>query len=125
LRRPEQLVISGFVVLVVGFFILALSTAGSGEGFVFVFPFFFFGSVDALVGLALVVVFLTVFLVSARTSCRGSLAEHEQVGTYETQRYVRLTDVCTFCEEAVPENATFCPSCGSPVPQRSARKDYL
>ena len=125
MKRPELLIIIGFVVLVVGFSILALSIVGSGEGFVFVFPFFFFGSVDAFVVLAVLVVFLAVFLISVRASCRSSLTEHEQVGTYETQRYVRLTDVCAFCEEAVPENATFCPSCGSPVPQKSARKDYL
>jgi uncharacterized membrane protein YccC len=115
----------GFMVLVIGFFIVAISTAGSGEGFVFVFPFFFFGGVDALLGLAVVVVFLVVFFLSVRTSFHRSLRESEQVGTYETQRYVRLNDVCAFCEEAVPENATFCPSCGNPVQQRSARKDYL
>jgi hypothetical protein len=92
---------------------------------VFVLPFFFFGSVDAIVGLAVLVVFLTVFLISARVSCRSSLTEHEQIGTYETQRYVRLTGICAFCEESVPENATFCPSCGSPVPQRSEGQDYL
>ncbi len=104
---------------------VALSTVGSGEGFVFVFPFFFFGNVDAFLGLAVIVVFLTAFLISIRASCVNSAFEREQLGTYETQRYVRLTGVCAFCEEAVPENATFCPSCGSPVPQRSARKDYL
>ena len=125
MRRPELLIIVGFVVLLAGFFILAMSAVCSGEEFVFVFPFFFFGSVDAILGLAVLVVFLAVFLISVRASCRSSLTEHEQVGTYETQRYVRLTDVCAFCEEAVPENATFCPSCGSPVPQNSARKDYL
>ncbi|MHA2600651.1 MAG: zinc-ribbon domain-containing protein [Candidatus Thorarchaeota archaeon SMTZ1-83] len=125
MRKPEILIIIGFVVLVIGFFILAFGTVGPGEGFVFVFPFFFFGNVDALVGLALFVVFLVVFLLSIRTSSFGSMPPHQQVGTYETERYVRLTDICAFCEEAIPENATFCPSCGSPVPQRSARKDYL
>ncbi|MFX0045608.1 MAG: hypothetical protein ACFE8Z_07145, partial [Candidatus Hermodarchaeota archaeon] len=102
MRRPEQLILIGFVVIVVGFLILGLGTVGSGEGFVFVFPFFFFGSVDAFVGLAVLVVFLAVFLISIRASCRSPLTDYDQVRTYETQRYVRLTDICAFCEEAVP-----------------------
>ncbi|MFQ5832313.1 MAG: zinc ribbon domain-containing protein [Candidatus Thorarchaeota archaeon] len=123
MRRGEQLVIAGFITVFIGLVILAFSSVSPGEGFFFVFPFFFFAGSNAAIGLLLVGAIFVLIFYFIRTLQVSTTTEAQWNTRQDRPSYVRLTKVCDFCGEPVPEGASFCPSCGSPA-QRESTSDY-
>ncbi len=123
MRRGEQLVIAGFITIFIGLAILAFSSVSPGDGFFFVFPFFFFSGSNAAIGLLIVGAMFVVILYLMRTLQASTMTEARRNAPQDRPKYVKLTKVCDFCGEPVPEGASFCPSCGSPS-QRESTRDY-
>lgn len=113
MSRGPLIVILGFAVLVVGLFLLAIPGLGSGSTFVFVFPFFF-GSTSPLmammIGLAVFLLMVSVVVLMIRQVWNPPLLRGGK-----DHVFVPVTGDCPVCGSSLPENASFCPHCGSPI----------
>ncbi|MFX1483428.1 MAG: zinc ribbon domain-containing protein [Promethearchaeota archaeon] len=108
--RGLMLVFLGFIVLGMGMAVLA----SSGQGTFFIFPFFFFGESGLITSLGLIgLLFLMVFFFWANSR----YPEDVRFSKYHepSRSYLRVGSQCKICGSPVPENAEFCPSCGSKV----------
>jgi uncharacterized membrane protein len=112
LKRPELVIILGFIFVTLGITILSLSGSNYEEGFVFVFPFFFFGNVDSMVMLPIIgLMFLITISFILMFSNWMNLNRHATISN-EIPTYVRYDSMCAFCGEQMPKTAKFCPACG-------------
>jgi len=120
LRGPVALVLVGFAVIGVGFLLLASSSADLGRGFVFVFPFFFFGNMGPswAIGFAFLFLFLMTLLLTMAASRRMTDWETSIPPTTE-RLYMPMVGRCPVCGGPLPESASFCPRCGSPIDFKS------
>jgi len=114
------LVLIGFVVIAAGFLLLATSNADHVGGFVFVFPFFFFGNMGPMwiLGFAFLFLFFMTLILTMAASRR--MADWQTSAPSATERlYMPKVGRCTVCGAPLPESASFCPRCGSPVDTES------
>lgn len=106
------MIMIGFIVLTLGIIVLTLAGSDFEGGFVFIFPFFFFGNIGSLsiipiigLGLFLVVAFILFYSNWIRFSNPDVISE-------EMETYIKYDAYCTFCGEAMPKTARYCPTCG-------------
>jgi len=112
LKRPELVIVLGFILISLGVMVLVVSGSSFEGGFVFVFPFFFFGNIDSLsivsiVGFAFFIVVLFILMFDNWFNFKHPDAISEGMKTY-----IRYDTICTFCGEAMPKTARYCPTCG-------------
>lgn len=122
MSRAQTLVILGSAVIIVGLFLLAGPTLGEGNGFIIVFPFFF-GSISPTIALAVgLAFFIAVFLVMRMTVSRvWNLPPQGD----SSRSFVPIMGHCSVCGDPLPQNALFCPHCGSPTQTESKKKSLL
>jgi hypothetical protein len=92
-----------------------LSSSTVDAGFFFIFPFFLIGGgfepFTIIILAAIALGFLIIFLFPLGLLSRRWKYDDQ----YGVPAYVRITSVCEHCSTPIPENSTFCSSCGSPV----------
>lgn len=108
--RELLLLVVGFVMLGFG----ALLVTNSISGGIFVFPFFFFGD-PALV--PIMVIFSLVIIVVFFWWANSNYPEDARFSKYQEPRVgvLKIGSMCQVCGNPLPENASFCSSCGSDV----------
>lgn len=113
-----MLVIVGFIALGLGLVILA----SSGQGTFYIFPFFVFSGSGLLASLGLIgLLFLIMFFFWAN----NRYPEDARFAKYQipSRSYLRVGSQCQVCGSPIPENAAFCPSCGSQVESNFSDND--
>ncbi|MFX0108648.1 MAG: zinc ribbon domain-containing protein [Candidatus Hodarchaeota archaeon] len=113
MRKSDQLICIGLVVLVSGLAILAGLLLNQTNFTFFVFPFFFFGNVDLPILILINAVFIGIFLIFLRMLARDGLWNEMNLPYEKTPVFLRVKGICDYCGEPIPEKASFCPSCGS------------
>ncbi|MFW9787639.1 MAG: zinc ribbon domain-containing protein [Candidatus Thorarchaeota archaeon] len=102
------------VIITIGFIILGLGVAllNRGDGtFFFVFPFFFVGDLAPILAvISLFVMMMCFWWVNKRWIEDARFAQPQGRPTY-----LRVSSICQFCGNPIPENAAFCSACGNPV----------
>ncbi|MGY5865243.1 MAG: zinc ribbon domain-containing protein [Candidatus Thorarchaeota archaeon] len=109
--RELLLLVVGIVMLGLG----ALLVTNSGSGGVFVFPFFFFFGDPALA--PIMVIFSLVIIVIFFWWANSNYPEDQRFSKYQEPRVgvLKIGSMCQVCGNPLPENASFCSSCGSSV----------
>ncbi|MFW9793724.1 MAG: zinc ribbon domain-containing protein [Candidatus Thorarchaeota archaeon] len=112
--REFWLVIIGFIMLGLGVALLARS--GTGFSF-FVFPFFFIG--DSGLFIPLVIVSSLMVMILFFWWVNSQFPEDARFLKYQEPQegVLKIVSQCQFCGSPLPENASFCSSCGSQVEQ--------
>jgi hypothetical protein len=96
------------VLAFIGFLVIAFTSSTTEAGFVFVFPFFFIGDVSGPFIVPILVSILLMFMIFFFWLLRA--------GSYkEIEKYVKITSLCEYCSNPIPDGSAFCPSCGSPL----------
>jgi hypothetical protein len=104
------LVTIGFIILGIG---IALLNLGEGGTF-FIFPFFFAGELAPVLMISTLFIMMMCFW-WVNKSWVDDARFHQ---TYESRPvYLRVGASCQFCGSPLPENATYCSSCGNSVEQ--------
>jgi hypothetical protein len=113
MSKPQSLVVLGAAVIVVGLLLLINSSLSDTSGFVFIFPFFF-GSMNPLQALAIGFAFFFIMFLMMRSMLTKAdgMAPHQDASS---RLFVPITGRCPMCGRPLPENASFCPHCGSPM----------
>lgn len=108
----------GFILVMLGIIIIALSSSGFEGGFVFVFPFFFIGNIDSLgiIPILGIMVIMAVFFFLMITNWMRFMHPEKLIGREET--YIRYDATCIFCGENMPNTARYCPACGQDQQQQ-------
>jgi hypothetical protein len=108
--RELLLLVVGFVMLSLG----ALLVTNSGSGGVFVFPFFFFGDPSLA---PIIMIFSLVIIAIFFWWANNQYPEDARFSKYQEPRMgvLKIGSMCQVCGNPLPENASFCPSCGSSV----------
>ncbi|MHA2078052.1 MAG: zinc ribbon domain-containing protein [Candidatus Thorarchaeota archaeon] len=106
--RELLLLVVGFIMLGLG----ALLVTNSGSGGIFVFPFFFFGDLALA---PIMVIFSLVIIVVFFWWANSNYPEDARFSKYEEPRMgvLKIGSMCQVCGNPLPENASFCSSCGS------------
>jgi len=113
MSRGQVLVMFGFVVIIVGLSLLVGFNLSGGDAFFFVFPFFY-GSASPIIVMALGMTFMAVMILMMMLMVgRSRNLPRSQGGAGPT--FVPIAGQCTVCGSPLPQNATFCPHCGSPT----------
>jgi hypothetical protein len=120
LRGSERLIFLGVLIAIIGFFIIAISGSSTEAGFFFIFPFFiigdFSGPLMIIIAASITVMFLLFFFLPLRNLTH----ELEDSRLNEVPKYVRIASQCEYCSRPIPEESTFCPSCGNPLRECSS-----
>lgn len=108
--RELLLLVLGFVMVGLGVTLLTIF----GEGGFFVFPFFFVGDprlapLMVIFGLAIMILFFW--------WANNQYPEDARFAKFQSPKegVMKIDSLCKFCDSPMPENATFCSSCGSKV----------
>ncbi|MBN2228781.1 MAG: zinc ribbon domain-containing protein [Candidatus Thorarchaeota archaeon] len=107
MKGSQNTLILGFLLVISGAFIIAVTSSTEG-GLFYIFPFFFFSASEPS-GLLFILLFTVLFVSFALyplISC--SRSRNEQV------LYSRR---CDYCFEAIPDDSSFCPYCGEIILQ--------
>ena len=123
LRRPQQLIIYGVILVIVGSLLLAFGN-GVGGGFVFVFPFFFAAgsaTFPLILGMGIFVVMSILILV---LWLRPFLMHLEERGTIILEEKPSSSRICSVCGERAISKANFCSICGNQMSSSDHNDEY-
>jgi hypothetical protein len=109
-NRDLYTITIGFIILGLGITLLNL---GEGSTF-FIFPFFFAGNLAPVFLISCLFIMMMCFW-----WVNKNWVEDARFNQSHEQRpaYLRVGASCQFCRNPLPENATYCSSCGNPVDQ--------
>jgi hypothetical protein len=103
--------------ITIGFIILGLGVAlldRGGGGTFFIFPFFFTGDLAPFLMISTLFIIMMFFW----WVNKNWMEDSRFVQSQESRPvYLRVGASCQFCGNPLPENATFCSSCGNSVEQ--------
>ncbi len=105
-----MIIILGFIMLGMGVVLLS----DSGQGVFFVFPFFFFGDAGFV---PFAIIFSLMVLLLFFWWANYQYPEDARFKRYQSprQEFLKVGSQCQFCGSPMPENASFCSSCGNQV----------
>ncbi|MHA2082668.1 MAG: zinc ribbon domain-containing protein [Candidatus Thorarchaeota archaeon] len=126
MKRPETLIFVGFIIVALGIIFFTISNADSGTTFFFVFPFFIFGDSGPIAIAAVLIVVVTISVFFLFPICKSSRDPLLYEGHPYSSGYFQMASKCSNCNSPVPDNASFCPSCGiSQGAPHEDEKDFL
>ncbi|MHA2046275.1 MAG: zinc ribbon domain-containing protein [Candidatus Thorarchaeota archaeon] len=106
--RESLIFVVGLIMLVLG----TLLVTNTLNGGFFVFPFFFFG--DTTFAPFLVIISLTIMVIFFWWANSQYPDDTRISKDWESRRGVlKIGSICKFCGSPMPEDASFCSSCGS------------
>ena len=106
--RNLYLITIGFIILGLG---IALLNRG-GSGTFFIFPFFFVGDLAPVLVIPMLFVVMMFFWRINKNWMEDARFSEDQE---QRPAYLRVGSSCQFCGNPLPENASFCSSCGNTV----------
>ncbi|MHA2206640.1 MAG: hypothetical protein ACXABC_12340 [Candidatus Thorarchaeota archaeon] len=126
MKKSETLIFVGFIIVALGVLFLAISNADSWTSFFFVFPFFIIGDSGPITVAAMIILLVAISAFFLFPFCKSIGEPLLYEGYPENSGYFHIASKCANCNSPVPNNASFCPSCGiSQNPSPEEEKDFL
>ena len=104
MNKSIRLVFVGFLLVVTGIFLVAISTMGDTGGFVYIFPFFFVSGNSTLPA-------AFIFLSALATIAYFYYISRSFIRDLETYEDIK----CTHCGAKIESGMNYCPICATPV----------
>ena len=115
MNRSQNILCLGLLFVLIGTFLLLISSGGTGTGVFFIFPFVFVNTGD-IVGMFILLIFVFVIFLFMMRYAVGYFSQMEaEFGESMDRQYIRVGAKCDVCLEPLPMNAAFCSKCGAPV----------
>ncbi|MGY5875331.1 MAG: hypothetical protein RTU30_06275 [Candidatus Thorarchaeota archaeon] len=112
MRRSQQLITFGVILVIVGLLLLVLGNV-EGEGFVFVFPFFFSTGSSAFPLFLVLGVFILMLILLWVLQIGTCLKYGEENGVLALEEQPSSFKICSVCGDRVLNKANFCSNCGN------------